>query len=233
MQGSFNREPQRRFWKGIWELRVPHKIKHFVWRACHNVLPTKCNLVRWNIINLEVCELCNEGQEDVLHALWQRWVVESVWSCHSWAQQAVNPPPLTFCDLFDRFLQVTDDFRKEIFAVAAWCLWRPPEHDHFKVNFDAAVFKSFNLADIGVVIRDWRGDVVAALSMPTALASTVTDLEALACCHAVMFAADKDLQNVIFEGDSVSVTNAIVQEDPVLTSYGDTVDDIHSLVSVF
>ena len=33
VQGNSNCEPQRRFWKGIWELRVPHKIKHFVWRA--------------------------------------------------------------------------------------------------------------------------------------------------------------------------------------------------------
>ena len=131
VQGSSNCEPQKRFWKGLWELQVPHKIKHFVWRACHNALPTKCNLVRWNIVNSEVCELCNEGQEDVLHALWKCRVVESVRSCHSWAQQAVNPPPLTFCDLFDRFLQVTNDFRKEIFAVAAWCLWNQRNALHF------------------------------------------------------------------------------------------------------
>ena len=29
VQGSSNHEQQSRFWKGIWELRVPHKIKHF------------------------------------------------------------------------------------------------------------------------------------------------------------------------------------------------------------
>ena len=78
VHGSFNREPQKRFWKGLWELRVPHKIKHFIWRACHNALPTKCNLVRRNIVNSEVCELCNEGQEDVIHALWKCPVVENI-----------------------------------------------------------------------------------------------------------------------------------------------------------
>ena len=87
--------------------------------------------------------------------------------------------------------------------------WRPPEQDHFKVNFDAALFQSLNLAGIGVVIRDWRGDVVAALSMPTALASSVADLEVLACRRALLFAAEKELQKVIFEGDSVSVMNAV------------------------
>ena len=129
--GSSNQEPQRRFWKAVWELRVPHKIKHFVWRACHNTLPTKCNLFWLKHINSEVCELCNEGHKDLLHAVWKCRVVEGVWSCHSWAQQAVNPPPLTFCDLFDRFLQVTNDFRKEIFAVAAWCLWNRRNALHF------------------------------------------------------------------------------------------------------
>ena len=192
----------------------------------------------------------------------------------------MNPPPLTFCNLFDRFLQVTDDFRKEIFAVATWCLWnrrnaphfgrqvkpisninllasnllqeflaaqedeaptvhspvnqhqwKPPKHDHFKVNFDAIVFKSLNLARIEVVIRDWRGDVVATLSMPIALASVIGDLEALACRRALMFATEKDLQNVIFEGDSVSVITAIAQENPILTSYGDIVDDIRYVAS--
>ncbi|KAL0004229.1 hypothetical protein SO802_011790 [Lithocarpus litseifolius] len=177
---------------------------------------------------------------------------------------------------------VTDDFRKEIFAVSAWCLWnrrnarhfglqvqpianigslasnllqeflaaqeveaqavhmpiiqhqwRPPEQGYFKVNFDAAVFKPLNLAGIEVVIRDWRGETVVALSMPIALASTVAELEALACRRAVLLAAEKDLHNVIFEGDSASVINVILQENPVLTSYGDIVDDIRSLVSAF
>lgn len=282
MLGSSNQESQKQFWKAIWELQVPHKIKHFIWRACHNALPTKCNLVRWKIITSEVCELCNEGPEDVLHALWKCRVVEGVWSCHSWSQQALNPSPLTVCDLLDCFLQVTEDFRKEIFSVLAWCLWnqrnalhfgrsvqpitnisslasnflqeflaaqeeeaqpvhmpitqhqwKPPKQGYFKINFDAVVFKSLNLAGIGVIIRDWRGEATAALSLPIALASTVASLEALACRCAVMFVAEKDLQNLIFKRDSASMIKAISQESPILNSYTDVVDDIRTLVSVF
>ena len=55
----------------------------------------KCNLVRQKIISSEVCGLCNEGSEDVLHALCKCKVVEAVWSTHSWSQQVLNPPPLT------------------------------------------------------------------------------------------------------------------------------------------
>ena len=142
--------------------------------------------------------------------------------------QPITNINLLASNLLQEFLAAQEDEASTIHSHVIQHQWRPPEHDHFKVNFDAAVFKSLNLAGIGVVIRDWCGDVVATLSMPTALALTVADLEALACRRAVMFAAKKDLQNVIFEGDSVSVINAIIQENPVLTSYGDIVDDIRS-----
>lgn len=63
--------------------------------------------------------------------------------------------------------------------------WCPPEPSTHKVNFDAAVFKNSNLAGIGVIVRDWRGVALGALSMPTLLSSSVADMEALACRRVV------------------------------------------------
>ena len=104
---------------------------------------------------------------------------------------------------------------------------------YFKVNYDAAVFKTLNLAGIGVIICDWRGEATAALSMPVPLSMTIADLEALACHRSVMYAIENDLPDAIFEGDSASVINAISQESAVLTSFGNIVDDIRALVSIF
>ena len=36
----------RKFWKLLWGLAIPRKIRHFAWRACQDILPTKENFVR-------------------------------------------------------------------------------------------------------------------------------------------------------------------------------------------
>ena len=32
-------------WNKIWSLESPNKVKHLIWKACKNSLPTKGNLV--------------------------------------------------------------------------------------------------------------------------------------------------------------------------------------------
>lgn len=54
------------------------------------------------------------------------------------------------------------------------------------------------------------GDVIGALSMPIPL----SQLEALACRRAVQFALENGLRRVTFEGDLVTVINAIVRRSP-------------------
>ena len=36
----------KNFWHKSWDFRVPNKIKNFLWRACHDSIPTKANLRR-------------------------------------------------------------------------------------------------------------------------------------------------------------------------------------------
>ena len=68
--GSSNPEAQKLVWNGIWQLRTLNKIKHFVWRAYNNALPTMKNLCRRHISTSEICEIYRTDPEDPLHALW-------------------------------------------------------------------------------------------------------------------------------------------------------------------
>ena len=111
--------------------------------------------------------------------------------------------------------------------------WTKPELHHHKVNFDAAVFKEAHSTGIGVIVQDWRGEFVGALSSPMTLTHSVVELEALVCWKAVEFAAEIGVQRVIFEGDSAMVINALNQNNAGLSSYGVVIEDIRSQALVF
>jgi hypothetical protein len=38
------------FWKILWNMKVPNSVKMFLWRACHNIIPTKVNLQKRGIV---------------------------------------------------------------------------------------------------------------------------------------------------------------------------------------
>ena len=56
----------RHFWRRIWSIPMPHKIHHFVWRACCNALPTKNNLLRSKITQEELCKDCKGAPKTVV-----------------------------------------------------------------------------------------------------------------------------------------------------------------------
>uniref|UniRef100_A0A7N2MJC6 Reverse transcriptase zinc-binding domain-containing protein n=1 Tax=Quercus lobata TaxID=97700 RepID=A0A7N2MJC6_QUELO len=61
---------QRRFWKLLWKINTPHKVRHFAWRACKDILPTKENLVRRKVLAEEWDALQIERMIIVAWALW-------------------------------------------------------------------------------------------------------------------------------------------------------------------
>ena len=52
-----------RVWAAIWKLQIPNKIKVFGWRACHDILPTRRNLKKKQILLDDLCPLCALFQE--------------------------------------------------------------------------------------------------------------------------------------------------------------------------
>ena len=69
--------------------------------------------------------------------------------------------------------------------------------------------------------------------MAVSMANSVSDLEAVACRHAVNFEAELVLHSVTFEGDSAIVINVVSQGNVVLATYENIVEDIRSLSSSF
>ena len=76
---SSNSTRMKEFWKFIWRLNVPNKIRNFTWRACRNILPTKANLFRRRIMADNTCEVCGSFEETTGHALWHCHRAKEVW----------------------------------------------------------------------------------------------------------------------------------------------------------
>lgn len=80
MQGeSFLSGVSSSVWTKLWKLHIPNKIKVFGWRACHDILPTRDNLVRRHVVEDGTCGLCTRTMELALHALWECGVAQGVW----------------------------------------------------------------------------------------------------------------------------------------------------------
>ena len=66
-------------WKKIWSLKLPGKIKVFLWRLSHNSLPTRMNIKR-KCIDLDTrCPMCNRADEDGGHLFLKCKLVKHVW----------------------------------------------------------------------------------------------------------------------------------------------------------
>lgn len=78
-----------------------------------------------------MCELCKVDSEDALHALCFCSHIAPVWLPHQWFQSMISPPPLNFCDLLNKFMQVGDELRPEMFATITWSLWNRRNAIHF------------------------------------------------------------------------------------------------------
>lgn len=71
---------QKSFWKKIWKLQVPNKIKTFLWCICSNALPTKENLKKQREIGDARCSACLSEQEFTFHATWGCEKIIHVWA---------------------------------------------------------------------------------------------------------------------------------------------------------
>lgn len=111
--------------------------------------------------------------------------------------------------------------------------WKPPQLGRYKVNTDGAVFTKSKSVGIGVVVRDSKGEVIAALCKRVAGLMGALETEAIAMEVAVQFAADIGLRDVVFEVDSLSVCKMIQGFTEVQSSIQNVVDGINAQLQAF
>lgn len=53
--------------RALWKLKIPPKVKHFLWRFCRDILPTRSKLRFRHIDVQDSCPWCASGSESTMH----------------------------------------------------------------------------------------------------------------------------------------------------------------------
>ena len=118
---SSNADEVKRFWKNIWRLKVPNKVRVFLWRACSNALPTKVNLQRRKVLDNSLCEQCKCWEEDVLHAIWSCETLREGWAQSFIEVKRKFPWVESLSDLVSIIIEEGKSL--EEFVMSAWLIW--------------------------------------------------------------------------------------------------------------
>ena len=120
-----NSAGMKEFWKFIWRLKVPNKIRNFTWRACRNILPTKANLFRRRITADNICEVCGNFEETTGHVLWHCHRAKEVWKETNLDMDKVMDKCPEFLDLLWYVWNVQKWLEEDVglLVMTAWGIW--------------------------------------------------------------------------------------------------------------
>ena len=118
---SSNTAGTKKFWSNLWKLKVPNKVKSFLWRACTNSIPTMQNFLKQKVTQSYICSFCKVREEFTIHALWSCEKLQPIWnSCFSTLPSEFSRIHY-FSDLV--MLVFSSHINSEVFVMTCWAIW--------------------------------------------------------------------------------------------------------------
>lgn len=93
-------EEKQNFWKAIWYLQIPEKVKIFMWRAFNDLLPTMENLWKRKVVQFPRCQRCYGMGESIFHALFACKVSKKTWQLTCFGEEMGLCKNKDVCSLF-------------------------------------------------------------------------------------------------------------------------------------
>jgi mannosylglycoprotein endo-beta-mannosidase len=124
-------------YKMIWRLKVPLKIKAFIWLIVKNRILTKINLAKKGWKGSVLCEFCG-GNEDMNHLFFECPMAKYNWNVASCAL-GIGTKPVNFYDLCQNWLQKFTGRDRIVVMVGTaallWNLWKTRNASCFQQKF--------------------------------------------------------------------------------------------------
>ncbi|KAA3458346.1 reverse transcriptase [Gossypium australe] len=124
--GQFNNykveEDYKDFYKALWMLNIPSKIKIHNWRLVSNLLPHYSNLLKRKLTGELVCPLCKEATEDSGHLLWYCKLLREVWTYFQIPFLGIDESSEPLKN-FSRLFIAAEEHQRNVIATSTWSLW--------------------------------------------------------------------------------------------------------------
>ncbi|KAG6693248.1 hypothetical protein I3842_10G159900, partial [Carya illinoinensis] len=147
------------FWKCLWHLKLPKKIKIFAWRACHEKLPTFQKLKLKHVLENDICAFCSSCVEDAAHALFYCNDVRQVWMDYC-PELGEIVSDLSFWDLANLARDRGSHDVLTTFLVVAWRLWNRRNkfiYEDVSLNINTAVNNALPLKQEYTKVQVFHG----------------------------------------------------------------------------
>uniref|UniRef100_A0A803QD63 Reverse transcriptase n=1 Tax=Cannabis sativa TaxID=3483 RepID=A0A803QD63_CANSA len=127
----YNMEGIHKWWKMIWSMQLPPRMKLFSWRICHNWLPAKTNLLYRGMHVNPICESCGNNAETLTHVLWSCAKTKVVWKLIPWYKKCES---VRDGSMFDILMSLQNRLDKSEFEEAIKVMWAILENRNRKWN---------------------------------------------------------------------------------------------------
>ncbi|KAA3467328.1 reverse transcriptase [Gossypium australe] len=211
----------RKFYKKLWLLNLPSKIKVTIWRMSQNYLPTRVNMRHKKLSNNIFCPRA------FCCALWAIWGDRNKRVHKKFSRSGKETA--NFINSYILELNgVEEKSPKDLPEVKRW--QHPPDQT-MKINFDAAYDGKICQSAVGIVARDREGSVLLSLSTFYQQVESAFAAEAIACRTTTQLGIDMQWSKFIIEGDALSIIKNCRTRNRDKSMIGAYIHDIQQLMA--
>lgn len=133
----------RSWWNKIWQVRVPPKIRAFMWRLAKGILPTRVALKSKFSIPETDCVFCNVCAESDGHIFVQCEALDWFWRSTLFGSSPCKLPCFSIQCWVSEVLNSLDDKHIEMLFICCWVIWT----ERNKLVWEGGSFNPHFLAD--------------------------------------------------------------------------------------
>lgn len=110
-------------WSKIWKTNCANKVKHFMWRFCHNSHPLRANLKRKGMKIDTRCVVCNRLDEDGAHLFFKCKYMSKVWDCLALSTERDTMSGKQSAREVTEYIMNMNDKKKTLCCTTLWLCW--------------------------------------------------------------------------------------------------------------